>query len=153
MQSIMQINGDQTASSCSGSRIWEHGGREGLVNSSFFRNLVIFPGKVARFSLNFWLVRVHEKPYFRYVPSTLSACSCKMYPKSRTFTHTSRKVMQAPHQFLVLHSDDLLENRSRALVPKKDRMRSEIFPNNLLWAASIRHLMCKILCEFELQIG
>ena len=29
--------------------------------------------KTAKFSLNFWPVRVHEKPSFRYVPSTFLA--------------------------------------------------------------------------------
>ena len=53
---------------------WNIAVGRGFVNSSFFRIRVSFsPRKIAKFSLNFWPVRVHEKPSFRYVASTFFA--------------------------------------------------------------------------------
>ena len=45
------------------------------MNTSIFPNSGQFPleRKTAKFSLNFWPVRVHEKPSFRYVPNMLFA--------------------------------------------------------------------------------
>ena len=34
------------------------------------------PRNIAKFSLNFWPVRIHEKPSLRYVPSTFSLIQC-----------------------------------------------------------------------------
>ena len=34
------------------------------------------PRKIAKFSLSFWPVRVHEKPSFCYAPNALFACFC-----------------------------------------------------------------------------
>ena len=53
---------------------WEHSGREGIRKFPRFPNLGHFPPrKIAKFTLKFWPVRVHEKPSFRYVPSTFFA--------------------------------------------------------------------------------
>ena len=57
----------------SGRRIGKIAVGRGFANSSLFQIQVISPRKVAKFSLNFWPVRVHEKPSFRYVPNTLFA--------------------------------------------------------------------------------
>ena len=58
----------------SGRRIGNTAVGRGFVNSFFFPNFGYFPSrKIAKFTLNFWPVRVHEKPSFRYVPSTFFA--------------------------------------------------------------------------------
>ena len=57
---------------------WEHSGREGIRKFPLFSKSGHFPlEKAAKFSLNFWPVRVHEKPAFRYVPGTFVANSSR----------------------------------------------------------------------------
>ena len=42
----------------------------GFMISAFSKFRSFAPRKIAKFSLNFWPARVHEKPSFRYVAST-----------------------------------------------------------------------------------
>ena len=52
---------------------WEHSSQEGIRKYLFFPNAGHLPWKSAKFSLNFWPVRLHEKPSFRHVLSTFFA--------------------------------------------------------------------------------
>ena len=55
----------------------------GFVNSSFFGIQVIFPyTEIAKLNLNFWPVRDHEKPSFRYVPSTFFPLSVRLFSEA-----------------------------------------------------------------------
>ena len=62
------------------------------------------PRKIAKFSLNFWPVRVHEKPSFRYVPSTFSAKTVVSKQYSARFPK-----IRNPGSFQVLMKRSLLK--------------------------------------------
>ena len=54
-------------------KTWEHSGKEESHEYLFFSEFRSFYLKNSKFSLNFWPVRVHKKPSFRFVPITFFA--------------------------------------------------------------------------------
>ena len=81
---------------------WEHSGPEGIRKFLPFSEFRSFsPRKIAKFSLNFWPVRVHEKPSFRYVPSTFFAKKAR--PQKRFWTPHLRYVFPPPFLATLCH--------------------------------------------------